>query len=80
MTVVLIGVGADSDHVQPKLELTEDGAFDYIPIPESYPSGESMTYGDWPLKHRRGTAADFVEGLAHGVRTASGSEMRKLSG
>lgn len=64
MTVVLVGVGADSDHVQPKLKLTEDGAFDYIPIPESYPTEESMTYGDWPLKRHGGTAADFVEALS----------------
>lgn len=60
MTVVLIGVGADTEHLRPALELTEDGRFDYIPIPESYPTTEQMTYGNRPLDYRDGFACEFV--------------------
>lgn len=64
MTVVLVGVGADSEHLRPKLELTEDGYFDYIPIPESYPTIETLTYGTLNLDHRGGTAADYVSAIS----------------
>lgn len=60
---MLIGVGADTDHVEPPLELTSEGRFDYIPIPESYPTTETMTFGNWELTHRGCTAAEYVEGI-----------------
>lgn len=63
MTVILVGVGADTEHVRPALELTSDGHFDYIPIPESYPTNEGETFGTWDLSHRGGTAADYVEAI-----------------
>jgi len=64
MTVVLVGVGADSEHLRPKLQLTEEGCFDYIPIPESYPTTETLTYGTLDLDHREGTADDYVSAIS----------------
>lgn len=63
MTVLLVGVGADTEHVLPPMELTREGLFDYIPIPESYPTTENQTYGTWELEHRSCVAADFVESI-----------------
>lgn len=64
MTVVLVGVGADTEHLRPALELTEDGEFDYIPIPESHPTTEDSTYGNWKLQHRGGYASEFVDEIS----------------
>lgn len=64
MAVVLVGVGAESEHLRPKLQLTEEGYFDYIPIPESYPTSETLTYGTFDLDHRGGTAASYVTALS----------------
>ncbi len=64
MTVVLVGVGADTEHLRPGLELTDEGRFDYIPIPESYPTTEQSTYGNWALEHRGGYAAEFVDEIS----------------
>lgn len=64
MAVVLVGVGADSEHLRPKLQLTEEGYFDYIPISESHPTTETLTYGRLDLDHRGGTAADYVTALS----------------
>ncbi|KTG11422.1 hypothetical protein AUR64_03985 [Haloprofundus marisrubri] len=64
MTVVLVGVGADTEHLRPALELTEDGTFDYIPIPESHPTTEESTYGNWKLQHRGGYASEFVDKIS----------------
>lgn len=61
MTIVLVGVGADTEHLRPALRLTDDGHFDYIPIPESYPTSEKVTYGNWELQHRGGVASEFIE-------------------
>lgn len=63
MTVLLVGVGADTEHVKPALELTSEGLFDYIPIPESYPTTENETFGTWELPHRGGTAANYIEAI-----------------
>ncbi len=64
MTVVLVGVGADTEHLRPALELTEDVEFDYIPIPESYPTTEESTYGNWKLQYRGGYASKFVDSIS----------------
>ncbi|WP_411967521.1 hypothetical protein [Haloferax sp. YSSS75] len=64
MTVVLVGVGADTEHLRPALRLTNGGHFDYIPIPESYPSTEEATYGNWELQHNGGYASDVVEAIS----------------
>jgi len=64
MTVVLVGVGADSEHLRPKLQLSDEGTFDYIPIPESYPTSETLTYGTFDLNHQGGTAADLVTAIS----------------
>ena len=64
MTVVLVGVGADTEHLRPALELTKEGEFDYIPIPESYPTSEESTYGNWELQHRGGYASEFVDKIS----------------
>lgn len=64
MAVVLVGVGADTEHVKPALRLTDEGKFNYIPIPESYPTTEGSTYGSWELDHRDGVATDFVKQIS----------------
>lgn len=64
MTVVLVSVGADTEHLRPALELTEEGEFDYIPIPESYPTTEKYTYGNWKLQHRGGYATELVDEIS----------------
>jgi len=51
MTVLLVGVGADTDHVRPALHLDEAGRFEYLPIPETEPTSGSTTYGSWNLDH-----------------------------
>lgn len=67
MTVLLLGVGADGDHVRPKLQLDSSGCFDYIPIPETETEAETITYGEWELNNREDTAADIITGIApHG--------------
>lgn len=64
MTVVLVGVGADTEHLRPALELTDEGTFDYIPIPESYPTTEEYTYGSWRVEQRGGFASEFVDEIS----------------
>lgn len=64
MTVVLVGVGADKDHVRPALQLTETGKFDYIPIPETHPTSETKTYGTWELRNRNQTADQYIERIS----------------
>ncbi|WP_267644135.1 hypothetical protein [Haloarchaeobius amylolyticus] len=45
MTVVLIGVGADQSNSSPYPQIYDDGSFEYVPIPEAYPSSETNTFG-----------------------------------
>lgn len=67
MTVLLVGVGTDSDHVQPELHLDEDGRFEYLPIPETETEATAITYGEWELEHHDGTAMDLISKIApHG--------------
>lgn len=52
MTVVLCGVGLDSTNADDVPSVNSDGTFDYIPIPESYLTTESETFGSWRLDNR----------------------------
>lgn len=61
MTVKLIGVGADKDHVRPVPTIDEDGRFEYIPIPETWETSEPLSYGTYPLRHNEAVASDFVD-------------------
>lgn len=63
MTVLLVGVGADTDHIQPALQLDESSRFEYIPIPETESTSETTTYGNWPLDHQNGDATKLVESI-----------------
>ena len=64
MTVVLVGVGADSGNVRPRPALGPDRRFEYIPIPEkSRTTTESRTFGSMPQRHGKGTLADLVDGI-----------------
>lgn len=65
MTVVLIGIGADGDNSKPVPPLMEDGQFDYLPIPETYPS-EGPTYDEFELSNFDGSAVDFVDEIRPG--------------
>jgi len=64
MTVTLIGVGADSDHVRPMPEIQEGGSFEYIPIAESWLTSEQYTYGTFPLQNQDGMATDIVNKIS----------------
>ena len=64
MTVVLVGVGADSGNVRPRPTLGPGRRFEYIPIPEkSRTTAESRTFGSMPQRHGEGTLADLVDGI-----------------
>ncbi|QSG02797.1 Nmad3 family putative nucleotide modification protein [Natranaeroarchaeum sulfidigenes] len=61
MSVLLVGVGADGDHVMPELQLDQQGRFEYIPIPDTEEDTASLTYGDWELDYQDGTATNRVK-------------------
>ncbi len=64
MTVLLLGVGADSTNSEPTPPVYPDGRFEYVPIPEARgPSGtvETRTYGNTDLRHRSGSLADYLD-------------------
>ncbi|MDJ1433946.1 hypothetical protein [Halostagnicola sp. A-GB9-2] len=81
MTVVLAGVGADSTNLGTLGSLTEDGCFDYIPIPEkTSQTSEPETLGSWPLRTRDDVAADLAttispQPVADGEMRVSGDEL-----
>lgn len=64
MTVYLIGVGADGDHIRPTPEIKQDGSYEYIPIAESWLTSEEYTFGSFPLSDGERTAADVVNRIA----------------
>lgn len=69
MTVLLLGVAADTTNCSPTPPVYEDGRFEYIPIPESEgPEGtmESKTYGNTELRHGSGSLAEYVEKIRPG--------------
>jgi hypothetical protein len=64
MTVVLVGVGADSGNVRPRPTLGPGGRFEYIPIPEkSRATAESRTFGSIQQRTGEGSLADLLEGI-----------------
>jgi len=64
MTVVLVGVGADSGNVRPRPEIAPGRRFEYIPIPEkSRVTTESRTFGSMPQRYGEGTLADLLSGI-----------------
>lgn len=64
MTVLLVGVGADSGNVKPAPEVDEKGRFEYIPIPEkSRETTETRTYGSLTRRYGDGRLVDLVDGL-----------------
>lgn len=78
MTVALIGIGGDSTNMTPIPPVYPDGTFEYLPIPESKPSIEPMTYGHIPLRHDVGTAADYLDGIdpdGNGTDPVTGTEL-----
>lgn len=60
MTLVLSGIGCDTTNVG-RVAPYDDGAFEYIPIPEKTRSTDELhTFGSWQLRHRDGVAADLI--------------------
>ena len=60
MTVVLAGIGADTTNVGALGPLSEDGTFEYVPIPEkTRETTETATFGTWTLRDGR-TAATLT--------------------
>ncbi len=69
MTVLLLGIGADTTNCAPTPPIYEDGRFEYIPIPERLgPAGttEQRTYGNTTLRHRDAPLARVVETITPG--------------
>lgn len=64
MTVVLVGVGADSGNIRPRPTIGQGRRFEYIPIPEkSRVTTESRTFGSMSRRYGPGTLADLVDGI-----------------
>jgi hypothetical protein len=61
MTVLLIGVGADSTNTRPTPPVYPDGRFEYVPIPDADESTEGKRYGNTTLRHRDRTLADYFD-------------------
>ena len=62
--IALLGIGADSTNSAPTPSVSDDGRFEYVPIPEKRgpdETTETSTYGNTPLRHREGTMADYLE-------------------
>ena len=68
MTVLFVGVGADSTNTGPHPPVHPDGTFEYVPIPEVEPrSAEVRTYGSERLRYAPGSMASFVEWISPGA-------------
>jgi hypothetical protein len=64
VTVVLVGVGADSGNVRPRPVIGRERRFEYIPIPEkSRATAESRTFGSIPQRYGEGPLADLLAGI-----------------
>jgi hypothetical protein len=64
MTVVLVGVGADSGNVRPRPEIGPGRRFEYIPIPEkSRATAESRTFGSIPQRYGEGHSPTCCRGF-----------------
>jgi hypothetical protein len=61
MTVLLVGVGADEEHLRPAPSLDSIGVYEYIPIPETWPTSEDRTYGNLSLQHGDGVVSDIID-------------------
>lgn len=67
MTVLLVGVGADSGNIRPRPGLGPERRFEYIPIPEkAEATTESRTFGSMPQRYGDGTLADLLDGINPG--------------
>lgn len=64
MTVVLVGVGADSGNVKPTPRIKEGRRFEYIPIPEKgTETTETRTLGSMSQRWGDGTLSELVDGI-----------------
>ena len=61
MTVLLIGVGADSTNTRPTPPVYPDDRFEYVPIPDSQVSTEDSCYGNTTLRHRDCALAEYFD-------------------
>jgi len=61
MTVLLVGVGADTTNTRPTPPVYPDDRFEYVPIPDPYESTERKRYGNTTLQHRDATLADSLD-------------------
>lgn len=81
MSVLLLGVAADTTNCRPTPRVYDDGRFEYIPIPDAMgPDGtiEERTFGSTDLRHRSGTFADYIDRIKPGgeyTEWISGLEM-----
>jgi len=63
MTVLLVGVGADTSNSSRPPPIYDDHRFEFIPIPDNHESTESMRYGNWALRYQNGVLAEYFESI-----------------
>ena len=61
MTVLLIGIGADTTNTEPTPPVYPDRRFEYVPIPEWSETTETRRYGNTALRHRDRSLADYLD-------------------
>ena len=61
MTVLLVGVGADTTNTRPTPSVYADDRFDYVPIPDAHESTEDKRYGNATLRHRDVPLDDYLD-------------------
>lgn len=61
MTVLLVGVGADGEHLRSAPKLDGKNRYEYIPIPETRVSSESRTYGTLELRFADRKADQIID-------------------
>jgi hypothetical protein len=61
MTVLLVGVGADSTNTRPTPPVYPDDRFEYVPIPDVHESTEKRRYGTSALRHRDRSLSSYLD-------------------
>lgn len=61
MTVLLVGVGADTTNTRPTPPIYSDDRFEYVPIPDAHESTETRRYGNTTLRYRDVSLARYLD-------------------
>jgi hypothetical protein len=61
MTVLLVGIGADSTNTRPTPPVYPDSRFEYVPIPDAHASTEPNRYGNTTFRHQEIALTEYVD-------------------